>query len=227
MTDPYAAATATASAQPQSNGNMQGTSTPVSAAGTRALDPKANPFATPDTVGGGGGPRGPRWPEILGRLIVLEPTRLLADQPVPNQPGQKQSFYVCNLTVLGTGKVEVYTPAREVEGKTFPEETQIFDTPYTWQDWYTYGKAMTVKLEACLKAGFPLLLGVVKRCPTGAGYRKGETWQDTERIYAAYMAAVAAGREPTKPQFSWAVIDPTPEQQQQALTWYRERSAAK
>lgn len=203
MTDPYAAAAA------QTGG------------ATRALDPSADPFASPDSIGGSSGPRGPKWDEILDRLVVLEPVELMKDQPVPNQPDQKQDFYSANLTVLNGGTVSVFTPERTVGDKTFPEETNTFEPPYTWESWYAYGKAVTIKLAGLEKSGFPLLLGVVKRCPTGPGYRKGLTWVDTTKEWNAYMDQIRAGRSPSKPQFSWGIIDPTAEDRATALTWYR------
>lgn len=209
MTDPYAQA-ATQTAGP--------------AAAQRALDPSADPFATPDSIGGGSGPRGPKWDEILDRLIVLEPVELMKDQPVPNQPEQKQDFYSTNMTVLDGGKVTVFTPERVTEGKTFPEETNEFEPPYTWNGWYAYGKAVTIKLAGLEKAGAPLLLGVVKRCPTGPGYRKGLTWIDTHREWDTYMTQIRTGRTASKPQFSWGVVDPTPEQRAVALSWWKEQS---
>lgn len=214
VTDPYAAAAA------QTNGSAG------PAAKQRALDPNADPFASPDSIGGSSGPRGPKWDEILDRLVVLEPVELMKDQPVPNQPDQKQDFYSANLTVLDGGTISVFTPERELNGKTFPEETNTFEPPYTWESWYAYGRAVTIKLAGLEKSGFPLLLGVVKRCPTGPGYRKGLTWVDATKEWNAYMDQIRAGRSPSKPQFSWGIIDPTAEQRAAALTWYRAQATA-
>jgi hypothetical protein len=211
VTDPYAQAA------------QQTAGVGTSAAAHKALDPNADPFATPDSIGGISGPRGPKWDEILDRLVVLEPVELKTDQPVPNQPDQKQEFYSTNLTVLDGGPVTVFTPAREAGDKSFPEETNTFEPPYTWEGWYAYGRAVTIKLAGLEKAGVPLLLGVVKRCPTGPGYRKGLTWQDATKEWDAYIAAVRNGRSPAKPQFSWGIIDPTPEQREAALAWYRSK----
>lgn len=197
------------------------------------VDPNADPFASPDQVGGPSGPRGPQgFAGILNRLIVLKPIEKLLDQPVTGDTtGKTQNVYVCNLTVLGGEPVEVYSPARTGDnGVEYAEHTEIFETPYTWERWYSYGKGVEVKLDGVAKlaaaGGAQFLLGVVKRCPTGPGYRKGETPDVTEKRWDGYVAALqaslAAGRPaPEKPMFSWGIVDPDADQRAQALAWYR------
>lgn len=185
-------------------------------------DKDADPFATPDSIGGG--PRGPRWAEILDRLVVLKPIELLENQPIQGgetDPNKTQNIYVCDLTVLGPEPVTVFTPEVAKDGKTYPETSETFQTPYTWERWYAYGKGVEVKLTGAVKAGKPLLLGVVKRCPTGPGYRKGETTEMIAKRWDDYRAAIVAGRDVQKPQFSWGLVDATPEQTQVALAWWR------
>jgi hypothetical protein len=199
---------------------------------TKPIDPNADPFASPDEVGGGdSGPRGPKYAEMVGRLIVLKPVELLKDQPVKNDDGgnQKnqdgtdkvQDVYVCKLTVLGPDPIEVFSKAYEKDGKSYPESSETFATPFTWEKWYAYGAGVVYKLKGLEKLGKPMLLGTVQRCPTGPGYRNGETWETTAKRWANYRAGIAAGRDPAKPQFSWGIIDPTPEQRAVALAWYR------
>lgn len=224
--DPWAAAQVAQPAGTPATAGGQGSS---QAAKQFALDPSANPFATPDAVGGGGGIRGPRWVDILDRLIVLEPVEKLLGQPVPEQPNQTQDFYKANLTVLDGGTLTVVTPERPAKGDqpALPEQTNDYEPPFTFPSWYAYGKAITVKLDGIQKAGIPLLLGVVKRCPTGPGYRKGLTWKDSTREWDSYVEKLRKdpARAGAKPQYSWGLIDPSPEQQEQALTWFREQQA--
>ena len=218
--DPWAAAQVN-HAQPA--GQQQGRSEPVNrAADEAALNPNADPFATESTTGGGGGIRGPQWPDLLDRLVVLRPVTKMLDQPVPNQPNQTQDFYACDLTVLDGGTLTVVTPAREAQGNNpaLPEQSNDYEPPFTFPRWYAYGRAITVKLDA-LKA--PLFLGVVKRCPTGPGYRAGKTWKDATREWDEYVRKIQSdpARAGAKPQFSWGLIDPTEEQRKFALDWYR------
>jgi len=195
------------------------------AAEQRAIDPSADPFATPDSVGGGGGVRGPQWPDLIGRLVVLKPVTKLVDQPVPNQPNQKQDFWSCDLTVLDGGTLTVITPEREAKGDlpALPEQSNDYEVPFTFPAWYARGKAITMKLD---KLEAPLFLGVVRRCPTGPEYRAGKTWQDTEAKWDAYVKRVQTdpARAGEKPQFSWQLVDPTEEQRAVALAWYRSQS---
>jgi hypothetical protein len=187
----------------------------------KPADPNADPFASPDEIGGSSGPRGPKWAEILDRLVVLKPVKLLTDQPVPGDPNKTQSIYVATLTVLGSESVTVVSPATEKDGKSYPESSETFLTPFTWENWYAYGRGIEVKLSGLEKAGKPMLLGVVKRCPTGSGYKAGETVETTAKKWTDYRAAILAGRDPAKPQFSWGIVDPTPDQRAVALAWYR------
>lgn len=191
------------------------------AAATAPTDPNADPFASPDEVGGSSGPRGPKWAEILDRLVVLKPIKLLTDQPIPADPEKTQNIYVCDLTVLGTDVVKVFSPARESNGKSYPESTEEFQPPFTWQNWYAYGRGVEVKLSGLEKLGKPFLLGVVKRCPTGQGYKAGETPETIERRWNDYRAALLAGRDMKSPAFSWGIVDPNAEQRAEALRWYR------
>lgn len=204
----------------------QGNTRPDRAAEQRALDPNADPFGTPDSVGGGGGIRGPQWPDLVGRLVVLKPVTKLVDQPVPNQTNQTQDFWSCDLTVLDGGTLTVVTPAREAQGENpaLPEQRNDYDVPFTFPAWYARGKAITGKLD---RLEVPLFLGVAQRCPTGPEYRKGMTWQQKTAEWDAYVAKVQQdpARAGSKPQFSWQLIDPTPEQRATALAWYRASNA--
>jgi hypothetical protein len=191
------------------------------------VDPNANPFATPDSVGGGG-PRGPKWAEIAGRLVVLKPLELRKDVPMDPKidptPGKVQDIYVCDLTVLGKDSIRVWDPTSGPIGTDgTPAGAEVaYDAPYTWSKWFAYGAGVKVKLLGVDKDPSKLfLLGVVRRCPTGQGYKRGQTPDDVEREWSAYRAALAAGREVPKPQFSWGIVDPTPEQSAEALAWYR------
>jgi hypothetical protein len=198
----------------------------------KPADPNADPFASPDEIGPGeSGPRGPKWAEILGRLVILKPVELLANQPVKNDDGgnqknadgtdKTQDIYVCQLTVLGPEDVTVYSAERTKDGRTYPASTETFKTPFTWERYYAYGGGIVYKLKGLEKAGKSMLLGVVQRCPTGAGYKSGETPETTAKKWADYRAAIVAGRDPAKPQFSWGLVDETPEQRAVALAWYR------
>jgi hypothetical protein len=199
------------------------TQRPDRAAEQRAIDPNADPFATPDSVLGGGGKRGPGWADLLGRLVVLKPIEKKVDQPVPNQPNQTQDFWSCDLTVLDGGKLTIVTPAKPASGDQpeLPEQRNEYDPPETFPAWFAYGKAITIKLDNL--GATPLYLGVVQRCPTGPEYRKGMTWQQKTAEWDAYVAKVQAdpARAGAKPQFSWGLVDPTPEQRAAALAWYR------
>lgn len=203
-----------------------GTQRPDRAAEQRALDPNADPFGTPDSVGGGGGIRGPKWDDMVGRLIVLKPVEKLLNQPVPNQADKTQDFWSCDLTVLDGGPITVVTPAREAQGDlpALPEVSNTYETPFTFPRWYARATAVTGKLD---KLELPLYLGVVRQCPTGPEYRAGKTWQDKERQLQEW--ADAARRDPmkagNKPQFSWQLVDPTPEQRAVALKWWADGGA--
>jgi hypothetical protein len=198
----------------------------------KPADPNADPFASPDEIGPGeSGPRGPKLPEILGRLVILKPIELLVNQPTKNDEGgfQKnddgtdklQDIYVCSLTVLGPDDVTVYSAERTKDGKTYSASTETFKTPFTWERYYIYNVGIIYKLKGLEKAKKSMLLGVVQRCPTGTGYKAGETWETTAKKWADYRAAVVAGRDPAKPQFSWGLVDETAEQRAIALAWYR------
>ncbi len=184
----------------------------------RSLDPNANPFGVESSTGGGGGVRGPQWPDLLDRLIVLKPIIKKVDQPVPNQPNQKQDFYACDLTVLDGGELLVVTPAKPANGNlpALEEQRNTYELPATFTNWYAYGRGITAKLD---RLTLPLYLGVVKRCPTGAGYRAGKTWEDSTREFAEW----AKNPRGAAPQTSWGLIDPTPEQQALAMEWYRNK----
>jgi len=223
--DPWAAAQAAVqNAAPAAPVAPQGQAVPDREKDFRSLQPGANPFATASTLGGGSGIRGPQWPDLLDRLIVLKPLRKLVDQPVHNQPNQKQDFYVCELTVLDGGPLTVVTPSRPEKGDlpATDEVRNTYELPMTFPDWYAYGRQITVKLD---RLELPMWLGVVKRCPTGAGYRKGETWEDSTRAYNewAERARRDPGRAGSSPQTSWGLIDASPEQQEAAMRWYQER----
>jgi hypothetical protein len=220
---------ATQQADPWATASQAATAATESA---KPADPNADPFASPDEIGPGeSGPRGPKLPEILGRLVILKPTELLVNQPTRNDEGgfQKnddgtdklQDIYVCSLTVLGPDDVTVYSAERTKDGKTYPASTETFRTPFTWERYYIYNVGIIYKLKGLEKAKKSMLLGVVQRCPTGTGYKAGETWETTAKKWADYRAAVVAGRDPAKPQFSWGLVDETPEQRAIALAWYR------
>lgn len=219
--DPWAAASNTATASTNTAGKSQ--TVEDREAAHRALDPNANPFGSESTVGGGGGIRGPQWPDLVGRLIVLKPIEKKLEQPVPNQPNQTQDFYSCDMTVLNGGTLTVITPAKPAQGNNpaLPGQRIDYDPPFTFPRWFAYGKGVTVKLD---NLTLPLYLGVVRRCPTGPEYRKGVTWQDKEQEWKAYREAILNGRDPAKPQFSWGLVDPTPEEQAIAMEWYRSKS---
>lgn len=198
----------------------------------RSLNPGANPFATPDSINSGGGVRGPQHMDLIGRLIVLEPVQKLVDQPKPNSTnGETQSFWSTNLTVLTGGPLTIVTPAKPANGEqpALPEQSNTYELPYTFPNWYAFGASFTAKLDGLGAAGLPLLLGVVRRCPTGAGYRAGKTWQQATAEYDAWvdkMKTLGPDRAGSKPQFSWGVVDPTPEEQALALSWYQAQNAS-
>lgn len=198
----------------------------------RALNPGANPFATPDSINSGGGVRGPQHIDLIGRLIVLEPLQKLVEQPKPNSTnGETQNFWSTNLTVLTGGPLTIVTPAKPANGDqpALPEQSNTYELPYTFPRWYAFGASFTAKLDGLAAAGVPLLLGIVQRCPTGAGYRAGKTWQQATAEYDAWverMKTLGPDRAGSKPQFSWGVIDPSPEEQALALSWYQAQNAA-
>lgn len=195
----------------------------------RALNPNANPFATPDSINSGGGIRGPQHMDLIGRLVVLEPLEKLLNQPKPNSTtGETQDFWSVNLTVLTGGPLTIVTPAKPANGDqpALPEQSNTYDLPFTFPRWYAFGASFTAKLDG-LK--LPLLLGTVRRCPTGAGYRAGKTWQQATAEYDAWvekMKTLGPDRAGAKPQFSWGLVDPTEEEQALALSWYRAQNAA-
>lgn len=185
-------------------------------------DPTADPFGTPDQFGGQSGPRGPKWSDLMGRLIALKPLELLQNQPIQSDPNKTQDFWVTDLTVIGGGPITVVTPAREFRGQQMPEESHSFEMPYTWFRWYAYGAGVKVKLDGvAADPGTTMLLGVVRRCPDGNGYRKGLTPDDIDKQWAAYREILISGRDATKPTFSWGLVDPNAEQRIAALAWYR------
>jgi hypothetical protein len=208
-----------------SNNDPFAAATTAQVAGSAPVDPNADPFASPSETGGTSGPRGPKWVDILDRLVVLKPIKLLVDQPmdpsIDSTPGKVQNIWVVDLTVLGTTPVKVFSPAREANGKNYPASEEVFETPFTWPNWYAYGKGVEVKLSGVEKAGKPMLLGVVRRCPTGQGYRGGETADTIARKWDEWRTAITAGRDMPKPQFSWGIEDASLEQRQEALAWYR------
>jgi hypothetical protein len=220
--DPWAAASAATPASGSSASGGNSVDVPDRLSEYRALDPSANPFGTSDTIGGGGGIRGPQLVDLVGRLVVLKPIKKLLEQPVPEQPGQTQDFYVCDLTVLTGGTLTVITPERPAKGDqpALPEQSNDYEVPFTFPSWYAYGRAITVKLD---NLTLPLYLGVVQRCPTGPGYRAGKTWRDSTREWDAYVEKLRKdpARAGAKPQFSWGLIDPDEEQAKLAMDWYR------
>ena len=197
--------------------------TQTAQAAARPADPNADPFASPDDFGGASGPRGPKLAEILNRLVIIKPIEKKLDQPIPGETdGKTQNIWVSDLTVLGDEPITVFAPAVEKNGKSYPESSETFRAPYTWNHWYAYGRGLEVKLDGVhADPNVSMLLGVVKRCPTGVGYRAGETWETIEKRWAEYRAALLAGRDIAKPQFSWGLIDATPEQRAVALAWFR------
>jgi hypothetical protein len=186
----------------------------------------ANPFAAPNSINGGEGfVSGPKWVDLLDRLIVLKPVEKKIDQPIKDNPGQLQTFYACDLTVLDGGTLTVVVPARAAQGDkpALPEQRTEHETPATFPKWFAYGAGVTVKLDGLAKAGLPLLLGTVKRCPTSVGYRSGKTHVDTAAEWETWRQAIIAGRDMPKPQFSWGLINATPEQTSVALAWWNSK----
>ena len=219
-----------AAADKSNAGQQQNTAPGGTLAAHRALSPGANPFATPDSINSGGGIRGPQHMDLIGRLVVLEPLEKLLNQPKPNSTnGETQDFWSVNLTVLTGGPLTIVTPAKPANGDqpALPEQSNTYELPFTFPRWYAFGASFTAKLDG-LK-GAPLLLGVVRRCPTGAGYRSGKTWQQATAEYDAWnekVKSVGFDRAGTKPQFSWGLVDPTEEEQALALSWYQAQNAA-
>lgn len=224
--DPWAAA------DKGNAGQQQATAPGAPLAAHRALNPNANPFATPDAINSGGGVRGPRVFELIGRLIVLEPLEYLTDQPKPNSTnGETQNFWSTNMTVLTGGTLEIVTPAKPANGDqpALAEQRNAYQPPFTFPRWYAFGASFTAKLNGLKETGLPLLLGTVQRCPTGAGYRSGKTWQQVTAEYAEWeerVKQVGLRQAGNEPQFSWGLIDPTEEEQALALSWYQAQNAA-
>lgn len=166
-----------------------------------------DPFATPDQIGGGG--RFPNMADLLDRIVIMVPTSGVEQEPkYKGKPGETQDRITADLTVVDEGTVTVVVPETG--------EVIEFQTPYTWNNFYVRGLGVLPKLRN-LPPG-KQFLGVVKRCPTGAGYKKGETH---ETIAQRWDAWERAGRRGPDVEFSWGLIDPTPEQRQLAIAWYR------
>jgi hypothetical protein len=204
---------------------------PDHAANMAAIDPSADPFGTADDLDlGTGGGRGPRWVDILDRLVVIQPLKKLVDQPVVgDSSGRTQSFYAVNLTVLDGGPLEIVSPAREVNGRHYDEQRNTYTPPHTFENWYAYGAGATNSIDKLLAKKIGLFLGVVKRCPTGNGYKAGETWEDTTKRYQEWENKVRTegpGRAGNSPQFTWDLATPAPEQKAYALEWYCSTIAA-
>lgn len=226
--DPWAAA---ANAGQPSAPAPAGQAIPDHAAAMAGLDPSADPFGTADDLDfGGGGVRGPRWIDIADRLVIIQPLRKLTDQPKPNATdGSTQSFYVTHLTVLDGGPLEIVSPAREVNGKRYDEQRNSYNPPHTFRDWYAYGAGATNSIDKLIEKKIGLFLGVVKRCPTGQGYRAGETWETVTKRYQEWeekVRTMGPGRAGNDPMYTWDLITPTAEQRAFALEWYRSTIAA-
>lgn len=234
MSDPWAAAQAqqsSTSAAPAAGGQQTGPASSAALGAFKSLNPGANPFASPDKINSGGGVRGPQHVDLIGRLVVLEPLEKLLDQPKPNDPNGTQDFWSTNLTVLTGGPLTIVTPAKPANGDqpALPEQANTYELPFTFPRWYAFGASFTAKLDGLAATGAPLLLGVVQRCPTGAGYRSGKTWQQATAEYDAWvekMKTLGPDRAGAKPQFSWGLVDATPEQQALALSWWQQQNAA-
>lgn len=208
--------TVASNADPFAAASMAGNSTPA------APDSNADPFATPDEVGGPGGPKRPALEDLDGRLVVIKPISVEAAAPVnakyAKTPGETQRRWTVDLTVLNDGKGAVNVWDADLGGEGKGGYVQV-EVPYTWTGMWMSQKGLVPKLDGLVKDGRPFLLGVVGRCPDGAGYKKGKTPADTAREWNEYVAAGKPDR--LKPNFSWGLIDPTPEERAIALAWYR------
>lgn len=195
---------------------------PFAAAATPApaapVDPNADPFASPDEIGGGG-PRRPSFEELDGRLVCMKVTSgpdMVPANPQFNQPaGTMVKRYTVSLSVLDTGPLKVFDP--NLNGKDQGGFIE-FECPFTWAGTYVSQAGLVPKLDGLTPAK-PFILGVVRRCPTGSGYKKGETHLDIATKWNAYVVAGKPDR--MKPQFSWGLIDATPDQRAVALAWFR------
>ena len=184
------------------------------------VDPMADPFASADSVAGGGGPRRPSMANLFNRLVVMKPISLDPAKPVNPEfakvSGETEECYTVDLTVLGSEILKVWDPKG---GPTGDGGVIEYETPFTFTGMWISQGGLIGKLKGVDKDPAKMfLIGVVRRCPLAAGYKAGETPDTIDRKFAAWEAAGRPGKEP---QFSWGVVDETPAQRQEAIAWYR------
>lgn len=184
------------------------------------VDPLADPFASPDSIASGGGPRRPSMANLFNRLVVMKPISLDPAKPVnpdfAKTPDQTEECYTVDLTVLGSEKLQVWDPKG---GPTGDGGVIEYETPFTFSGmWISQGSIIGKLKGVAADKDRTMLIGVVRRCPRAEGYKAGETPDTIDRKFAAWEAAGRPGKEPL---FSWGVVDETPAQRQEAIAWYR------
>jgi hypothetical protein len=186
----------------------------------------ADPFAVSTDYKGGDFTPAVPLDNLQDRLVVMIPRSLDPNAKDPFDPtGQKtREQYTVDLYVLSGGKLSYYYTQRADAEKGLPEETKemiIEDisvtNPGVWRNYWVPQGAIIGKLKQAHANGRPFL-GVVAMIPTKADRARGVTAQQIREIVHAW---VARNRQGARPQYTWVLEDPTPEQRATAVTWWQ------
>lgn len=184
-----------------------------------------DPFAVHSELGGGDFTPAAPLESLRGRLVVMIPRSLNPDAPNPLKPGETREVYTVDLTVLTGGELRYYYKVKADPERGRLEETteQMVikdvspENPFTILSYWVPQGGIVGKLKKAHANGQPYL-GVPAMVPTKADRDKGVT---TAQVVARVDAWIARGRVDARPQYSWALQDPTPEQRAIAVAWWK------
>lgn len=180
-----------------------------------------DPFAVSTDYKGGDFTPAVPLDNLQGRLVIMIPRSLDANAKDPFDPEGKKTReqYTVDLHVLTGGELRYYYTQRADAEKGTPEETKemvIPETPASWPNYWVPQGAIIGKLKHAHANGRPFL-GVVAMIPTKADRARGVTAQQIREIVHAW---VARNRQGARPQYTWVLEDPTPEQREVAKAWW-------
>ena len=193
-----------------------------------------DPFARPEDVARSSGPFVPRpyLADLAGRLVVMVPREYEKDAPkradrVEAGGKDTEERYTVDMAVLDGGEL-TFQYSSKIEGS---EERELRDftveadqLPFLWERVYRTEGNVVGQLKKVDGKVRPVLIGRVRRGPQSADKKAGVTADQIEKSWAAWEAAMRAGKLNTpRPKFSWIMdVDAvTPEDLALARAWLK------
>lgn len=203
--------------------------TATAPASTAAADPfqpahdSDDPFATSSDFRGDFSPS-PTMDALKGRLCVMIPRSFDPTAKNPLQEGETRECYTVDLYVLTGGRMSwFYTEKGNAERGTVDEVKEYVveevspETPYTSTGFWVPQGTIIGKLKK-MHANGALYIGVPVMGPAKVDRDKGKTVAQVEAEVAAW---IQRGRAGARPRYSWSMADPTPEQRQIGVNWWK------